>query len=330
MNLPKITDAFRLLAKKIYRGASVRVDFGRDIRRQFNAFCDPEFLKKVLKNAFYRVKIGLRLVLPLGVVDFTGDYAGKHEIFLRTGVFLGNRTDLEVSLAYLVGPKILLSVVIVVFKTIKNACGQVLTWKSFTPNYKTHKSKKNRGEREQYLFRQHHTPIIPPDDFFAVQKMIANAKYGGRSFIPEQRVNSGGALHGFVSVNPRWGAFKAEDYILASNSAGGAERNNISPEECISDEGLQGYEIVRVQFFNTARMTSGTFYRRNAWFSGECVRALGGAEYIELLVHPAEKLLAVRECPPDHRNAIHWARFVGDKIATRRHGVYPIPNSSKN
>lgn len=99
-------------------------------------------------------------------------------------------------------------------------CGQVRTWKTFTPNYKTHKSKKNRGKREQYLYREHHPPIISTDDFIAVQKMIANAKYGGRRFMPELRVNSGGALHGFVSINPRWGAFKTNDYLFASESVG--------------------------------------------------------------------------------------------------------------
>ena len=35
-------------------------------------------------------------------------------------------------------------------------CGDVLTRKTFTPNFRDHKSKKNRGERPQSRYRNHH------------------------------------------------------------------------------------------------------------------------------------------------------------------------------
>ena len=197
-------------------------------------------------------------------------------------------------------------------------CGQVKTWKTFTPNYKTHKSKKNRGEREQWVYHENHTPIVSTDDFIAVQKMIANAKYKGRSFMPELRVNSGGALHGFVSINPRWSAFKTTDYLFASNSVGETPKNGKLFNQNKSEIDLSEYEVARTQFFRSKDMTSGTFYKRAARFSGECIRKLDNAEYIELLVHPTDKLLAVRECSEEHRNAIKWAKFKGDKAYTRQ------------
>lgn len=83
---------------------------------------------------------------------------------------------------------------------------------------------------------------------------------------------------------------------------------------------LREYDIARAQFFNAASITSGCFTTRNARFSGECIRKLGCAEYIELLIHPTEKLLAVHECSYDHRNAIHWARLIDDKALTRQFG----------
>jgi len=97
-------------------------------------------------------------------------------------------------------------------------CGKVRTWKTFTPDYKSHKARKNRGEREQYIYHNHHAPIVSPDDFKAVQKMIANAKYGGRSFMPVLKTIAGGALDGYVYVNPRWAAFTPEDYRRASEN----------------------------------------------------------------------------------------------------------------
>jgi len=99
-------------------------------------------------------------------------------------------------------------------------CGSVLARKTWTPNYKTHRARKNRGDRNQYLEHDHHTPIISRDDFNATQKMLANAKYGGRRFLPELCVISGGELDGYVAINPRWASFTADDYRCASEKAG--------------------------------------------------------------------------------------------------------------
>ena len=96
--------------------------------------------------------------------------------------------------------------------------GAVLAWKTHTPNFLDHKSVKNRGEQPQYLDEEHHEPIISRDDFIAVQKMISNAKYGGNTYLPKLRVSAEGILRGFVSINPNWGEFTAEDYRNASAS----------------------------------------------------------------------------------------------------------------
>ena len=96
--------------------------------------------------------------------------------------------------------------------------GAVLAWKTHTPNFLDHKSVKNRGEQPQYLDEEHHEPIISRDDYIAVQKMLSNAKYGGNTYLPKLKVTSKGALRGFVTVNPHWGAFTAEDYRKASAS----------------------------------------------------------------------------------------------------------------
>ena len=99
--------------------------------------------------------------------------------------------------------------------------GAVLAGKTYTPNFLDHKSVKNRGESTQYFEEEHHDPIISRDDFIAVQKMISNAKYGGNTYLPKLKVNTEGLLSGFVSINPHWGAFTAQDYRRASSSAEG-------------------------------------------------------------------------------------------------------------
>ena len=81
-------------------------------------------------------------------------------------------------------------------------CGDVLTRKTFTPNYLNHKARKNRGDRPQSLYRNHHEGIVTRDDFIAVQHLLNNSKYGNRSILPELRVIDSGLLRGFVTINP--------------------------------------------------------------------------------------------------------------------------------
>lgn len=97
-------------------------------------------------------------------------------------------------------------------------CGDVLTRKTFTPDVISHKSKKNRGERQQSLYKGEHEAIVSRDDYIAVQHMINNAKYGGKSILPELRVIESGVLKGFVTISPKWAGFKAADYLQASMS----------------------------------------------------------------------------------------------------------------
>ena len=97
-------------------------------------------------------------------------------------------------------------------------CGDVLSRKTWTPNFLNHKSVKNRGEQPQYIRRNRHEAIISRDDYIAVQKMIFNSKYGGNTYLPKLKVSTEGILRGFVSINPHWGAFTAEDYKNASAS----------------------------------------------------------------------------------------------------------------
>ena len=67
-------------------------------------------------------------------------------------------------------------------------CGDVYTRKTYTPNFRDHKSKKNTGQRPRSRYKNHHEAIISRDDFIAVQHLLDNAKYEHRSFLPELRV----------------------------------------------------------------------------------------------------------------------------------------------
>ena len=192
-------------------------------------------------------------------------------------------------------------------------CGDVLTRKTFTPNYLNHKSKKNTGDRTQHRWRNHHDAIISVDDFIAVQHLINNAKYGNKGILPELQVIHDGALKGFVSVNPRWAGFRDVDYEVASESvykAGEELRQEPIQIEANSGEfDLRGFEIARAQFFDSIEKTCATFSIKTLKFNKTCVKKLENAQYIEMLVHPGEHLIAVRKTTKDNRNALRWAKL---------------------
>jgi len=182
-------------------------------------------------------------------------------------------------------------------------CGDVLARKTWTPNYLDHRSIRNKSAKNQYYKENHHEPIISRDDFIAVQRMLDNAKYGCQSFLPQLQVMKGGALHGFVSVNPHWAAFTPEDYCAASASAGEEEPSQAKMIARCGAIDLRGYAVVNAIKFSRFGMNSVTLLKSKLRCSCTCAQKLD-TEHAELLVHPEKKLLALRCCTKEHRNAI--------------------------
>jgi len=200
-------------------------------------------------------------------------------------------------------------------------CGDIIARKTWTPNFLDHKSKKNQQDRNQYRKREHHEAIVKRDDFIAVQRLISNAKYGNKGILPELKVIAEGALKGFVSINPRWAAFSADDYRNASanvyeNSDQPLEKP-IEVEVQSGDFDLRGYEIARSQFFDTARKLCVTFSTDSLWFSTECTRKFDNELYVEMLVHPFEQLVAIRPSSKEVRNAVRWMKISDENYCPR-------------
>ena len=196
-------------------------------------------------------------------------------------------------------------------------CGDVLARKTWTPNYLDHKSKKNMQDRTQYRKENNHEAIVSRDDFIAVQKLISNAKYGHKGFLPELKVVQEGVLAGFVSINPRWAGFKAKDYQEASDSVYVSNEENIEIEAQSGDFDLRNFEVARSQFFDTANKICVTFSLKNIQFSTECIRKFEKIEYVEMLVNPNEKLFAVRPSSEQIKNSVQWAKVDNNKYYSR-------------
>ena len=200
-------------------------------------------------------------------------------------------------------------------------CGDVLSRKTFTPNYLDHKAKKNRHDRNQYRQNDHHEAIVDREVYNAAQKMLSVTRYAKEGFpFPNLKVVDSGALKGFVSVNRSWTGFTGDDYQQASQSvyeeteknAGG---ENLAEKNIESKFDLSGYEIVRAQFFSTRLDPAMTISDGQLTFNTACLKKFEDVEYVEILFNSIEKIIAVRPCEKDNVNAVRWGTIRKGKWA---------------
>ncbi len=110
-----------------------------------------------------------------------------------------------------------------VVSTMRNErhCGDVLARKTYTPNYKDHKAKKNNGKKNKYFQPDHHDAIVSRATWNAAQRILNSRKFGHEGSYLPMRVVDRGALSGYISMNRSWAGFDYEDYYRASQIAMG-------------------------------------------------------------------------------------------------------------
>lgn len=204
-------------------------------------------------------------------------------------------------------------------------CGDVLARKTFTPDFLTHQHKRNVNQRNKYLWKDDHEAIISRDDFIAVQHMMQNAKYkskyANKSFLPELQSITEGLLKGYVIVHPNWTGFSVDDYIKASQLALTKDVEKTDQNTYTAKNGefdFRGYEIVRSQFIDSQQKLSLTFEEKALAFSINAIRKIPDYEYVELLVYPQNKELAVRGCKKDSKYALKWCKKTTGKLQPRQ------------
>ena len=100
-------------------------------------------------------------------------------------------------------------------------CGDVLARKTYTPNYKDHKAKKNNGKKNKYFQPDHHEAIVSRTVWNAAQRILNSRRYGHEGAYLPMRIIERGALAGYISMNLTWAGFDCEDYYRASQIAMG-------------------------------------------------------------------------------------------------------------
>ena len=76
---------------------------------------------------------------------------------------------------------------------------------------------------------------------------------------------------------------------------------------------LEGYKIVRAQFFTTERAPTLTISRGRLKFNTACLRSFEDVEYVELLLNTVENCIAIRPCDASNPNAIRWGKLQNER-----------------
>lgn len=190
-------------------------------------------------------------------------------------------------------------------------CGDILARKTYTPNFKNHKAKKNEGKRTQYRQRDHHDAIVSREVYNAANHLAASRTYGSkRKPLPVLSVIDGGMLAGYVPVDKDWKGFSTEDYRAACESVDQKEETVLPTGKRLN---MQGFQIVRSEFFPSTEDLKMTISQGNLRFSTSCLRKFEDVEYVELLLNTVKNCIAIRPCSADCPNAIHWGRLREEK-----------------
>ncbi len=190
-------------------------------------------------------------------------------------------------------------------------CGDVRARKTYTPDFKTHKSEKNRQNRKQYIQRNHHEAIVDRDVYNAANLMKSSNLYTSKNRpLPVLSVIDGGILSGYVPIDKNWNGFSVEEYQAACESV---DTSADTGETVGKRLYMGGYQVVRADYFPSNERPAMTITNGKLRFNTACLKKFQDVEYVELLLNTVKNCIAIRPCDKDNLNAIHWGRLREDR-----------------
>ena len=181
-------------------------------------------------------------------------------------------------------------------------CGDFIMQKTFVEDYLTHKAIRNKGQRKLYYEPDHHEGIVSRAQHVRSLRLLKcnqTSPYFDNQFVI--RVIRQGLLSGFIPMNPAFGGYHASHYLCALETA------QISfPKIEMEIAHIAGTKRIRRELFCDRNVAAMTFSGHGLRFNSDCVALMKKATCVEVLLHPAERLFAVRKTTPRNRNAIPW------------------------
>jgi len=284
----------RVRSRSMESSLRMRLDHGLPLTPELLGFMHDENGKLVINPETYKIP---KLMFAMYLYGYSTKQIAEILIKLSKKSYLGNIKWSASGVA----------------RTLQNEryCGDVRTrkrFKLFAADVTNQKTFKNRGEKPQSYYRNEHDAIVSRDDYLAVQRIMTNAKYGGTSLLPSLQVIPEGLLKGFVIVHPKWGSFQSDDYIAACTSVDDSVlETNMTMSAQAGEFDLRGYEVADFKLFDDQKVPAILLQEGRIKFSLSCIRKMNSGNYVEFLVHPIKKQIAVRPATKENRYAIQWA-----------------------
>ena len=191
--------------------------------------------------------------------------------------------------------------------TNERYCGNVLTWKTFTADLYEHKHKKNNQDRDQYLYKDRHDAIISVEKFEAAQVLLENRKHHIRGGLPVMHVIDEGIFKGFIPINHHWVNDDPGTYYDICNSIKQPAKVRRIDKRYFSSFDLDGYQVVRGQFMQIRYEGPSTSINKDRIsFNRFCMQKFEDVAYVQLLLHPTERRIAIRPCGSNDAHSIRW------------------------
>lgn len=191
--------------------------------------------------------------------------------------------------------------------TNERYCGNVLTWKTFTADLYEHKHKKNNQDRDQYLYKDRHDAIISVEKFEAAQVLLENRKHHIRGGLPVMHVIDEGIFKGFIPINHHWVNDDPGTYYDICNSIKQPAKVRRIDKRYFSSFDLDGYQVVRGQFMQIRyEGPSISINKERISFNRFCMQKFEDVAYVQLLLHPTERRIAIRPCGSNDAHSIRW------------------------
>ena len=193
-------------------------------------------------------------------------------------------------------------------------CGDFFMRKRFTVSFLTHQTKPNVGQRRLFYETDHHEAIVSREEHARTLLLLdsdTNSPFYNHEY--EARVIRRGLLSGFIPMSLAFGGYDAGHYLGAFIMA---DVPQIDIEAEVAH--IAGSKRVRCELFGNKDVAAVTISRQGLSVNAGCVSLMQEAAYVEMLLHPNERLLAIRKTSKRNKNAVPW-----------RSGVMPAKDLSR-
>lgn len=198
-------------------------------------------------------------------------------------------------------------------------CGDILMQKTYTVSFLSHQIKRNKGKMEIYYETEHHEPIVSREEH-ARSLLLLGADHSSPFFNHEYEIMviKKGLLAGFIPINLAFGGYDAGHYLGALVMAD-IPQKNIEAEIAH----IAGTRRVRRELFGEWSASTLTISKNDFTFNSSCISLFQDTEFAEILLHPNERILAVRKTTKHNKNAVPWrsGTLLSKKIS---HIVYTL------